>query len=183
MREEWNWKPFAARYQPPNLSWIEREPLMKALNENPRTREELEQAHGPTSVWSTEDVRRGLTGVAFMAPYMRGYSFYHGCDLTFYFQHEPRLYWIADLPPIRRGEEWCNARSGRVIRILGCGPGGWWEKAGKEKDRLFSIEESSFHLRPLRGSAPGSVTELRLRENFFPLKWKYPQRDEFYPWA
>lgn len=67
--------------------------LMKQINADPKTREELEQEHGQGNVWNTEEARDAFDFVGFMAPFVAVVRKSDGKEGMLTFQHAPRFYW------------------------------------------------------------------------------------------
>lgn len=63
------------------------------LNNNPKTREELEAEHGTGNVWDTEELKRDFNVQGFLAPYVGVTRKADGQEGLLSFQHHPRFYW------------------------------------------------------------------------------------------
>lgn len=72
-----------------------RQEITKTINENPKTREELEAAFG--KVWDTKDLQQDFQVQGFLAPLVVVVRKSDGKKGTLFFQHLPRFYFDFEL--------------------------------------------------------------------------------------
>jgi hypothetical protein len=75
-----------------------RRQMAKQINAEPKSREELEAAHGQGNVWNTKELARDFIIIGFGAPLVIVQRKSDGCKGSLFFQHQPRFYfsWQAD---------------------------------------------------------------------------------------
>lgn len=68
-----------------------RRELAMQINDNPRTKEELEAQEG--RVWTTEEMRQQFNVIGFAAPLLVVVRKADQVKGSLFFQHSPRLFW------------------------------------------------------------------------------------------